>query len=490
MGLVSKALVDYLKHHHLADQEATDNASRLDTWIGNWCKDEVATLQAIETFLGLPYRSAADKSFVLVACLAKDWAIYRVGNEDGLYCVKLPDEARWRAYKHQFSTEKLYITDDNVVYSNILMQMSPPFVASSGGLTSWLSLEQLLKKEQGHIDHMIGHMLIDAIHQEATDIHLYTREHSFCIEFRCGGQIHLYATLAVDIAPMFINKLKLLADMDVSEHRMPQDGHFAGYIGKEDYYHFRLATLPLREGEKIVIRVLMEKQRFISLSTLDYLPEEVEALHHYLRNGQGLFLITGPTNSGKTTSLYAMLRYLAEEGKLIYSIEDPIEVVLPQVQQMQVNYKAGFDFAAGLRGILRGDPDVIAIGELRDAETVAIAARAALSGSLVIATLHAFHCHQAIGRLRDLGLSDLLISSVVSMIINQRLAPKQCPSCQGSGWDGHRCCPTCLGEGYLGRSGQHEIWVLDDEDKMMIEQGSNIYHLREASIEKGFRCLR
>lgn len=489
MGLVNERLVALLAAEGLVSADAG--------WVerdvlGDWLAAQGVALEVADPVLngyfGLPYRLLDGQERLLpVLTEQENWAVYQLQTDGCCVCVRPPQESERRTYEAAMGETPLFLTDALRVHSALLR--GPTTELASQSMQRRHSLEVLQRSEWGHVDHLIGKIIGDAIDAEATDVHFFKMGAAFRVVFRIDGTLLTYAELPAASADGLINKLKLLAEVDIAEHRLPQDGHILLNAGGADY-NLRLGTLPLLDGEKVVLRILPEHQRRSSLAELRYSSEHASQLLATLTQDKGLILITGPTNSGKTTTLYACLKHLSENGQLVYTIEDPIEAVLPEVQQMQVNVRSGFDFAAGLRGILRSDPDVIAVGELRDKETVDIAARAALSGQLVIATLHAYNAQQAVDRLRDLGLSNLLLSAVLTAVVNQRLLVQPCVQCGGSGCsEAGRVCAACLGSGRAGRTGVQEIWYLQAEERARIADGYSGQVLRQDALAQGFISL-
>lgn len=489
MGLVNARLLTVLAEAGLL---AADAGWTERDVLGDWLTAQGVSLSAaapvLEAYFGLSYLQLdANTSLQPVTLNGTDWKVYQRLSDGSCVCLRLPQADDYRAYRSVMGQTPLYLTDAVRLHSLVLRPQTLDLAASAPA--NRVSLEALKNSQPGHVDQLIGTILDDAIDAEATDVHLFKMGAALRVVFRIDGRLETYAELPPSAADGLINKLKLLAEMDIAEHRLPQDGHIQ-LQGVEADYNLRLGTLPLLEGEKIVLRILPEQQRRKSLSVLGFSDANAARLLRLLHQAKGLFLITGPTNSGKTTTLYACLRQLSAQGRLVYTIEDPVEAVLPEVQQMQVNLRSGFSFAAGLRGILRSDPDVIAVGELRDKETVDIAARAALSGQLVIATLHARDAHQAVDRLRDLGLSDLLLSAVLTAVVNQRLLPQPCAACGGEGRSAEGgICWQCMSSGHAGRTGVQEIWQLDETARAAIAAGSSGFSLRKKALAEGFCSL-
>ena len=337
-------------------------------------------------------------------------------------------------------------------------------------------------------------LFCSAISRRATDIHLDISEDKFIIRLRVDGMLTPLWQLPMHLHTLAINRLKVSANMDLVEKRRPQDGHFKAWVN-EVCYHFRLATLGLLHYEKMVIRILPQKERLWDMSTLGLRESQIETILQSTKKKQGLILITGPTNSGKSTLLYTLLRRHLQEEQSIFTIEDPVETQVASFFQVEVNKKAQVDFASGLRGILRQDPDIIAIGELRDSETLDIALKAALTGHLVYATLHTSSAIGAIPRLINMGADSEMLASVLRLVINQRLVRRSCKHEEDS------FCPLCHGSGYYDRIGLFETWFLEDETKENISLGNiskeklsrlitkeELYTLKEdakAKVEKG-----
>lgn len=334
-------------------------------------------------------------------------------------------------------------------------------------------------------------MMIQAIRDRASDIHLEPDEKSLRIRFRIDGFLYEFLTFPKKIHPSLTSRIKVLAEMDIAETRLPQDGNFNAKLENRDF-EIRVSTFPTIYGENVVLRLLDQTSSMMKLEDLGLTDEMLLRYRQLLRKPNGIILVTGPTGSGKTTTLYASLNMINSMEKNIITIEDPVEYRLALIRQTQVNVKAGITFATGLRSILRQDPDVIMVGEIRDLETSEVAIQAALTGHLVLSTLHTNDAPEAITRLMDIGVEPYLISSSVIGVLAQRLIRTICPNCkvphpvdptvfselgenfskvkepitvyQGKG------CKNCKQSGYYGRMGIFELLFVNGKMKQLISE--------------------
>ena len=347
----------------------------------------------------------------------------------------------------------------------------------------------------------IDSMLEEAVKVGASDIHIEPSESTVNVRYRIDGDLHEKSSFDISFYPAISTRIKILSDIDIAEKRIPQDGHITQKIG-EDKYDFRVSTLPTIHGEKFVIRVLDKKLFSLSLAELNFSQEVNETIDKILHHPHGIILLTGPTGSGKTTTLYSFLRELNKPTVNIVTIEDPVEFSFNGINQIQVNNKADLTFAASLRSILRQDPDIIMVGEIRDEETAQIAIRAAITGHLVLSTLHTNEAPGAVTRLIDMGVPSYLVSDALVAVISQRLLKRLCPHCRKPvpitpeqrkilGVKGDAVlyekngCPYCNGTGYKGRLAVHEIMYLNDELREIISKGdATIEEIRDAAVNK------
>lgn len=352
------------------------------------------------------------------------------------------------------------------------------------------------RKEQESSATAVVDALIDqAAERGTTDIHIEPKEHELVVRYRMDGVLCRAATLPANLAPPLVSRLKILGGMDIAERRMPQDGRHTVKRG-DQLLDLRISSVPSQFGEKIVIRLLSKSKGLLDLENLGMPPAVSEGFADLLRNPQGFYLVTGPTGSGKTTTLYAALNSLDCESVNVMTLEDPIEYSLPRITQIQVREEIGLTFASGLRSFLRQDPDVILIGEIRDAATVEIACRAALTGHKVFSTIHTNNAAQAIPRLVDMGAPSYLVAATLKGVLAQRLIRRLCPGCKeayspnqselavlGYPKIDHlhrgRGCAVCSGTGFKGRSAVYEyLPVSDSIIKLIVERASSfaIHH--------------
>jgi len=349
---------------------------------------------------------------------------------------------------------------------------------------------------------MLDLVMIQAIRDRASDIHFEPDEKTLRVRFRIDGFLYESLTLPKPIHPALTSRIKILAEMDIAETRLPQDGNFNVKMENRGF-EVRVSTFPTIYGENVVLRILDQTSPLFKLEELGFSEDTLDHFKQLIRKSSGIILVTGPTGSGKTTTLYALLNMINSKGKNIITIEDPVEYRLAFIRQTQINPKAGINFATGLRSILRQDPDIIMIGEIRDLETSEIAMQAALTGHLVLSTLHTNDAPEAISRLVDIGVEPYLISSTVIGVLAQRLIRTICPDCKtpyqvdpnvlkdlgeevaklknpltlyrGKG------CKHCKQSGYWGRSGIYEFLFVNEEIKKLISERASTQVIRDVA---------
>jgi general secretion pathway protein E len=348
------------------------------------------------------------------------------------------------------------------------------------------SLDLLSIEGKAPIVRLVDHLLFAAVQVGASDLHFQPTSTEILVRRRLDGVLDKGVKLPIRLAKPLVSRIKVMAKMDVAERLMPQDGRATVRIGDRPV-DLRLSTIPTAFGERVVARLLDASRQLMDLQTLGMPPELVTTFLTASRRSSGIILVTGPTGSGKTTTLYGTLRDLNGEQRNIVTIEDPIEYELSSlglsISQSQVNARKGVNFANGLRHILRQDPDVIMVGEIRDAETARIAIQASLTGHLVFSTLHTNDAVSAIARLLDLGVEPFLVAGSLSMVLAQRLVRLVCTACHGAG------CGACHQTGYRGRTGLFEALVVDDGLRRLISGNPSAADLRAAAVANGMRSL-
>jgi type IV pilus assembly protein PilB len=354
-------------------------------------------------------------------------------------------------------------------------------------------------------------MLLDAFNMRASDLHFEPYEHNYRVRFRIDGELREIASPPVAIKDKLASRIKVISRMDISEKRVPQDGRMKLKVGPDRVIDFRVSTLPTLFGEKIVIRILDPSSAKLGIDALGYEPEEKERLLNAISRPYGMVLVTGPTGSGKTVSLYTCLNMLNKPGVNISTAEDPSEINLPGVNQVNVNEKAGLTFAAALKAFLRQDPDVIMVGEIRDLETADISIKAAQTGHLVLSTLHTNDAPTTLTRMMNMGIPTFNIASSVILITAQRLARRLCANCKqpldvprkalleagyqpeelDGTWTPYRPvgCSAC-NNGYKGRVGIYQVMPISEEIQRIILRGGSALDIAHQASQEGVRSLR
>ena len=355
------------------------------------------------------------------------------------------------------------------------------------------AVEDLLEAaDDAPIIRMLNALLTQAANDGASDIHIEPYERASSVRFRVDGTLREVVQPNKALHAALISRLKIMAELDIAEKRLPQDGRISLRIGGKAI-DVRVSTLPSAHGERAVLRLLDKTDAKFSLQTLGMSGDVLTRFNGLIRQPHGIVLVTGPTGSGKTTTLYSALARMDTSTANVLTVEDPIEYELPGIGQTQVNAKIDLTFAKALRAILRQDPDVIMIGEIRDFETAQIAIQASLTGHLVLATLHTNDAPSAVTRLTDMGVEPFLLSSSLLGVLAQRLVRKLCPSCRRSDERGqwHPVgCSACGGSGYKGRTGVYELMVADDAVRALIHERAAEAELLVAAQRAGLRAMR
>ena len=362
----------------------------------------------------------------------------------------------------------------------------------------------------GPVIQFVNHLIARAVQDRASDVHLEPTARELRIRFRVDGVLHDVMTVPRNLRASVISRLKIMGEINIAERRIPQDGRISVNTGDKQV-DLRVVTLPIAEGEAIVLRILDKDSGLVSIDDLGFLPGPLERFSASFRKPWGAILVTGPTGSGKSTTLYATLNELNRPQLNIITVEDPIEYRVAGVKQMQVNRKAGLTFASALRSVLRADPDIVLVGEIRDQETARIAAEAALTGHLVLSTLHTNDAASTPLRLVEMGVEPFLVTSAVDCVVAQRLARRLCEQCkepyeptepelQAARWDFealgdsptlHRAagCRACNRTGYRGRFAIHEVMPINEDITRLIVTRATTDEVREVAIAQGMLTL-
>lgn len=367
--------------------------------------------------------------------------------------------------------------------------------------------------ESTPIVRFINKMILDAVAAKASDIHFEPYDQHYRVRFRIDGILHQIFTPPSKWSSRLVSRIKIMADLDITERRLPQDGRIRVAVGPGNSIDLRINTLPLQFGEKVVIRILDPSSTTMGIDSLGYEDDQRTAYLTALNKPQGMILVTGPTGSGKTVSLYTGLNLLNTDERNISTAEDPVEINITGINQTQINLRAGLDFPMAMRAFLRQDPDVIMVGEIRDLDTAEIAVKAAQTGHLVLSTLHTNSSSETLNRLLNMGLSSFNVATSISLIIAQRLARKLCVRCRElhqnlpeevlkeEGFNETdlamssatiykaRGCKKCI-KGYSGRVGVYETLVISPAISAVILNGGSAIEILETAKKEGFRTLR
>ncbi|MFN7428960.1 MAG: GspE/PulE family protein [bacterium] len=357
---------------------------------------------------------------------------------------------------------------------------------AAGSIKDSNDLLQLAR--QTPVIRLVNMILCEALRRRASDVHVHPMESKLVIRFRIDGMLIDAFTPPLALAPAITSRLKVMTELDIANRHSPQDGHTSVRIGARKI-DIRFSCVPTVYGERLVLRLLDQSQTKLSLDQVGMTADMQQVLFGLIRRPTGIILVTGPTGSGKTTTLYGALGKIDRNSRNVMTIEDPVEYHLEGISQTQVNIKRGVTFAAGLRSLLRQDPDVILVGEIRDEETAQLAVQASLTGHLVLATLHTNDAPSAITRLSDIGIEPYLVTSTLLAVIAQRLVRRTCPECQGTGTLAAGRCDRCLGTGFYGRVGVFEVMKMTDHLRQLTASNADAMKLMHAARAEGFRTM-
>jgi type IV pilus assembly protein PilB len=402
--------------------------------------------------------------------------------------------------EHHYNDEEIFNFDDDFE------------LEVSDETTKNAPIEDDILKDESPIVKYVNKLLVDAIRIGASDLHFEPYEKVYRVRYRIDGVLRQIATPPLQLATRLASRIKIMSQMDISEKRVPQDGRIKLKVSKHKAFDFRVNSLPTLFGEKLVLRILDSSSAMLGIDSLGYEPNQKALFLDALKKPQGMLLITGPTGSGKTVSLYTGLNILNQEEVNISTVEDPIEINLEGINQVNVNPKVGLTFATTLRSFLRQDPDIIMVGEIRDLETAEIAIKAAQTGHMVMSTLHTNSAPETLTRLRNMGVPSFNIATSINLVIAQRLARRLCHLCKVPITVPHQSllemgfteedlqnptfqiydangCSACH-DGYKGRIGIYEVMKMTPEISRLIMEDGNAIQIAEASQHSGFQNLR
>jgi len=480
---------------------------------------EIMAQQAGLTFLSLEnYRINASAIAIISEELARKYGVLPIDFDDHKLVVAMTDS------NNIFALDDLRIATGYeikpvIVTKSDLESTINHYFKMNAAVDSGIDLDSVddsslsdMKEitEEAPVVKLVNLIITKAVQDKASDIHIEPQEKDMRVRYRIDGVLHEVMKSPKRIQSAILSRFKIMAGMDIAERRKPQDGHCALTI-KGKSLDFRVATLPTVYGERVVLRILEKESILLNLDDLGFLSESLKMYKSAFTKPYGAILITGPTGSGKSTTLYATLNVLNTEAKNIVTIEDPVEYRLPGINQIQISTKAGLTFARGLRAILRTSPDIVMVGEIRDKETAQIAIEAALTGHLVFSTLHTNDAAGAITRLTEMGIQPFLTSSAVDCVQAQRLARRLCANCKEAYEppeklleevgieikDGKiptlykaKGCAKCSETGYKGRVGLYEVMLVSDEIKRLTVKRATTEEIKNVAIKEGMRTLK
>lgn len=468
----------------------------------------------------LAYAFAKENGLVILDAEARPARVGARGKPDAMALIEvrrivrapiIVDEMPADAFERRLS--EIYSVDGIRADDFKMEQGEEDLAALAEGLPATADL--LDTQDDAPVIRLINAIIAEAVKLKASDIHIEPYEKSLSIRLRIDGVLREILSLPARMTPVLTSRVKVMARLDIAEKRLPQDGRISLSLGGK-LIDVRVSTLPARFGERVVMRILDKEEASFDLDALGMPAETLRRLEHSLARPNGIILVTGPTGSGKTTTLYAALKLLNDPSRNILTVEDPVEYAIDGVGQTQINPKVGMTFAAGLRAILRQDPDIVMVGEIRDVETAEIAIQASLTGHLVLSTVHTNSAVGAITRLRDMGAEPFLLSSTIAAVLAQRLVRRLCPTCKeayapddaerkllglppGDATDIYRAkgCGRCGHTGYEGRIGVYELMVVDEvlrrlihEDASEAEIAAHAFRRADTLASAGFRHVR
>ncbi|HPT77834.1 MAG TPA: ATPase, T2SS/T4P/T4SS family [Candidatus Atribacteria bacterium] len=488
--------------------------------------DERQLLEVLEFRLGIPFidlhniEISPDMQKLVPYQIAEKYKVVPVKIENGMLYVAMEDPLDFIAIEDLKLVAKMEIAPVlsyvdsitsaiNQLYGSEEADKAIKEFQQESGIQSAESTasEQQLEVDSAPIVRLVHTMIEQAVLEGTSDIHIEPMENEVRVRYRIDGKLQLFQTIPKNAHSAVITRIKIMSGLNIAEKRIPQDGR-CDLTVRDKQLNLRVSTLPTVHGEKVVIRILDKSNFLIPKEKLGFTKENLEKFDRLLMNPHGIILITGPTGSGKSTTLYTMLSELNKISENIVTVEDPVEYLIPGLNQVQVNVKAGLTFASALRSFLRQDPDIIMLGEIRDSETADIAMRAAITGHLVLSTLHTNDAVSSISRLIDMGIEPFMVAVSLVGVISQRLVRKLCPRCavdykppahelkllgvdkEDQVYKKPVGCSYCNNTGYKGRLAVHEVLVINNGHREMIAKNASVSDLTEYSIKTGMTTLK
>ena len=525
--LVDRGLISPEQLHEAEEQQRDTGRSLGRVLVDEQMVGEKDLVAALATQIGMGFVDLTDTEIdgrattLLSDAIMRRHSILPIGYEDGKLIVAMSDPSNVVAMDDVRTITKMEVKPVVATKSDVAKaidkyaSMSEDIEAIAGDLAGQDDTTDLAElhsvTEDAPIVKFVNLLITQAVSDGASDIHIEPGEKELRVRYRIDGVLHEVMTSPRSIQNGVISRLKIMADVDIAERRIPQDGRIGLTVhGKQ--IDLRFSTLPTVYGEKVVMRILDKSSVMLSLDDLGFLDHNLARYEEAYTKPYGMILVTGPTGSGKSTTLYATLNVVNREGVNIITTEDPVEYRLPGISQVQVNSKVGLTFASALRSILRQDPDIVLVGEMRDRETAQIGVEAALTGHLVLSTLHTNDAPSAITRLTEMGIEPFLVGSAIDCVLAQRLARRVCPRCvemvrpeaemlKAAGFDDDivderpevpqaKGCSACSHTGYRGRLAIHEVMtVTEDIERLAVARASS-EEITRVAVDQGMRQLR
>ena len=525
--LVDRGLISPEQLHAAEEQQRDTGRSLGRVLVDEQMVGEKDLVAALATQIGMGFVDLTDTEIdgrattLLSDAIMRRHSILPIGYEDGKLIVAMSDPSNVVAMDDVRTITKMEVKPVVATKSDVAKaidkyaSMSEDIEAIAGDLAGQDDTTDLAElhsvTEDAPIVKFVNLLITQAVSDGASDIHIEPGEKELRVRYRIDGVLHEVMTSPRSIQNGVISRLKIMADVDIAERRIPQDGRIGLTVhGKQ--IDLRFSTLPTVYGEKVVMRILDKSSVMLSLDDLGFLDHNLARYEEAYTKPYGMILVTGPTGSGKSTTLYATLNVVNREGVNIITTEDPVEYRLPGISQVQVNTKVGLTFASALRSILRQDPDIVLVGEMRDRETAQIGVEAALTGHLVLSTLHTNDAPSAITRLTEMGIEPFLVGSAIDCVLAQRLARRVCARCvemvrpeaemlKAAGFDDDivderpevpqaKGCSACSHTGYRGRLAVHEVMtVTEDIERLAVARASS-EEITRVAVDQGMRQLR